>query len=364
MPHRILQIIPTLDRAGAEQQMSLLAMGLPRDEFEVHVCVLTRSGPWHDALQEAGLPVTVIGKSRRFDPLAFWRLAQQIRYFQPDLVHTWIFAANSYGRAAARWCGVPHLVAGERCVDPWKRWHQLWIDRQLSRWTDRLVTNSHGTRKFYVERGLPADKFKVIPNGIPAPPAVTPALVRDELGIPSSANCVLTVGRLWPQKRIKDLVWAADLLKGVRDDIHLLVVGEGPQRPHLERFRDRVRVADRVHLLGHREDVPALLAASDVVWLASGYEGQSNALMEAMAMSKPVVATDIVGNRELVEDGVSGLLVPVGDAAAFAQKTQELLKHPERAQRLGRAARRRMLANFSVGAMVDAYAQLYRELLG
>jgi hypothetical protein len=100
MPHRILEILPTLDRSGAEKQLLLLAAGLPRDEFEVHVCALTRGGPLWPEFQAAGVPVTVLGKAWKFDPVALWRLRQFVRRLRPDLVHTWIFAANAYGRVA------------------------------------------------------------------------------------------------------------------------------------------------------------------------------------------------------------------------------------------------------------------------
>ena len=135
-PRRILQIIPTLDRSGAERQLTLLALGLPRGEFDVHVCALTRGGPLAQDLQSAGIPVTVIGKRWKIDLRAYARLNRLVRAVRPDLVHTWLFAANAYGRWAAAACGVKCLVAGERCVDSWKGWLELAIDRRLARHTD------------------------------------------------------------------------------------------------------------------------------------------------------------------------------------------------------------------------------------
>ena len=133
MPHRILEIIPTLDRCGAEKQLVLMAAGLPRDEFEVHVCALTRGGPLEADLAAAGIPVAVLHKRWKLDPAALGRLKRHIRQLQPTLIHTWLFAANAYGRAAGLACGVKHLVACERCVDPWKTWVELSIDRYLAR---------------------------------------------------------------------------------------------------------------------------------------------------------------------------------------------------------------------------------------
>ncbi len=115
VPHRILHIIPTLDAHGAEKQLSLLATGLPGERFDVHVCALTRSGPYEAKLRDAGIPVVVIGKRWKLDPAAYSRLKRHIAQLKPDLVHTWLFAANSYGRAAALAAGVRHVVASERC---------------------------------------------------------------------------------------------------------------------------------------------------------------------------------------------------------------------------------------------------------
>ncbi len=344
----------------------LLASGLPRDEFEVEVVALTRGGPLAAPLAAAGIPVTVIGKSQRLDPRAMWRLVQLLRARRPALVHTWLFAGNSYGRVAALAAGVPHLVAAERCVDQWKASHELWLDRRLAQRSDRIVVNSSGIRDFYVAAGLPAEKFTLIPNGVL--PAVPSTLGRgqllNELGLPASARLIGAVCRLWPQKRVKDLIWATDLLKVVRDDVHLLVIGDGPERSALERYRRQVRIEDKVHFLGHRADVPALLPHFDLLWLASGYEGLPNVILEAMVAGVPVVASDIPGNRDLVVPGQTGWLAPVGDRAELARGAQRVLNDRALARQWGEAGRSRALAEFSVAAMVSRHTQLYRELLG
>ena len=167
MSKRLLHIIPTLDRGGAEKQLALLAGGLPADEFDVHVCALSRGGPLEADLAARNVPFTLIGKSRKVDPVAYRRIKRHIDRLQPDLVHTWLFAANSYGRTAALFSGVDRIVASERCVDRWKAWYELAIDRFLARRTSRIVVNSHGVRDFYVQRGLPGDKFVVIPGSVP-----------------------------------------------------------------------------------------------------------------------------------------------------------------------------------------------------
>jgi len=345
--------------------LTLLAAGLPARGFDAHVYALTRGGPLEVPLREAGIPVCVLNKSRKIDPSAYWRLKRHVQSLQPDLVQTWLFAANSYGRAAALSAGVRRIVASERCVDPWKAWHELAIDRWLARRTDRIIVNSSGVREFYERHGIAAEKFVVIPNGVE--PAGGASLARDELlaslGLPADARIIGAVNRLWPQKRVKDLIWAADLLKVIRSDVHLLIIGEGPQRDRLLRFRQQVCIEDKVHFLGARADVPQILPHCDAVWLGSEYEGLPNVVMEAMSCAVPVVATDIAGNRDLVVHGETGYLVPVGDRAGFAKYTNKLLDDRALARRLGEAGRVRMLTEFTIEKMVERHAALYRELL-
>lgn len=365
MTHAIIHIIPTLVRGGAEKQLVLLARGLPRDEFQVEVITLSADGPLRAELEAAAIPVTAIGKRWKIDPSAFARLTRELRRRQPALVHTWLFAANSYGRAAASRAGVPHIVAAERCVDRWKAWHELAIDRYLAKRSDRIVTNSTGVREFYAGHGVPAEKLVVIPNGVPpaAQSSVSRADLLAELGLPADARLIGAVGRLWPQKRVKDLIWAADVLKIIRQDAHLLIVGDGPLADRLHRFRRQSRIEDQVHFLGERNDVARLMPHFDVLWLGSAYEGQPNSVMEAMSAGVPVVATDIPGTRDLVVDGETGYLVPIGNGPAFARQTERILTDPALARRLGDAARERMHREFSVERMVERHAALYRELL-
>ena len=231
---------------------------------------------------------------------------------------------------------------------------------------ERIVTNSTAVRDFYVARRLPAERFTIIPNGVE--PARGSRFSRAELlqrlGLPPESRLLGLVGRLWPQKRIKDAIWATDLLKVIRRDVHLLIIGEGPHRERLFRFRDQVEIRDCVHFLGRRDDVPDLMPHFDVLLSTSAYEGQSNAILEAMAAGVPVVATDIPGTRDLVIDGRTGFLVPLGNRAQMARCVHRLLERPDLARQLGQAGRERVQREFTVAGMVARYVELYRELLG
>lgn len=402
---KILQIIPTLDRSGAEKQLVLLATNLPRDEFEVEVLALTRSGPLADDLTKADVPLTRIEKRLKFDPPAYVRLKRAIRRFRPDLVHTWLFAANAYGRRAALSCGVPRIVAGERCVDPWKSWYHFFIDRRLAKKTDRIVTNSSGVKEFYVAHGIPAEKFVVIPNAVSPPnpvpepfsrerlieyfnrpdaeplgdyfpvidsrydPAVRNYVPRSSLGPDRKTPFLIgMISRLWPQKRIKDALWVFQTLKVANFDFHAIIIGDGPERETLLRFRDDWKLSDRVHFVGHRDDVARFVPAFDVLLHTSDHEGQSNAILEAMVFGVPVIAMDIPGNRDLVVDGETGRLVPCCGAdfqrqrRLFVETILAVLENAPLCEKMAAAAERRVVDEFGLDRMVSRHVELYREL--
>jgi glycosyltransferase involved in cell wall biosynthesis len=363
MTIRIALIIPTMDRGGAEKQLCLLAKNLPRDQFDVHVILLTRDGPRSATLRAAGIPVSVIGKRFKADPGALLRLRRELAGLKPDIVHTWLFAANSFGRAAARWAKVPRIIASERCVDPWKTATHFWIDRRLAKCTEAITTNSSGVRDFYDGHGIDANLFRIIPNGIE--PRDADSIDRDEalsrLGVAADRRLILAVGRLWPQKRYRDLIWSGELIATLREDTTLVIIGDGPQRGELLRHRDAVTVPERVRFAGNRNDVAELLPHADLFWIGSEYEGQSNAVIEAMQAGVPVIASDIPGNRDLVTANQTGRLVPLGDTADYVRQSHDLLENAAEASRLSEAAAGRIATEFTVDAMVRNHAKLYQR---
>ena len=381
---KILLVIPTLDRCGAEKQLTLLASNLPKERFDVRVVALTRGGPYEATLREAGVPVDVIGKTAKFSPRAYWRLKKIIRDFRPDVVHTWLFAANAYGRRAAFALGVPAVVCGERCLDPWKARWQGWVDRLLEPKTDAFAVNSSGIVDFYVERGIPAEKFVVIPNAVETPASIFAdaderaaakiALLK-ELKLPYEPGrlpfLIGLVARLWPQKRVKEALWAADQLKFAQLDFYLLVVGDGPERESLLRYRDALRATDRVRFLGERSDVARLMPNFDVLWNCSAYEGQSNAILEAQSVGVPAIVSDVPGNRDLVVPGETGVLIPEFDGdrirrrTALTRETFRLLQdeNAEKRRALAAAARARVEREFSLDALIARHVELYERLV-
>ncbi|HTQ40831.1 MAG TPA: glycosyltransferase [Pirellulales bacterium] len=364
MTRRILYIVSDLQPSGTTSQLKLLAAGLAREKFELHVAALNCGGHATADLQSTGIDVAVIGRRWLLDPLAFSRLRKHIDRLQPDLVQTWQFHANAYGRAAALAAGVKGIIATERTVDTWKVDFQWAIDRRLTRRTQRIIANSVAVKNACVAHGLPAEKFTLIPNAADAPPpcALSRSDLLAELGLPAEAKLIAFVGRLEKQKRIKELIWATDQLKAVGVPAHLLIIGQGPLQNRLERYARLNQIDSRVHFLGVRDDVPCLLQHVDVLWQAGDREGHSSAVLEAMAAGVPVVAADAAGNRELVVPAETGFLVPLTERAGFARATLPLLENLVLAQRLGETAQRRVQQFHAAPQLLAAYTKVYEEL--
>lgn len=360
---RVCLIIPTLDQGGAEKQLSLLARGLKDDGLEPIVVVLTRTGPRENELTEAGVAVHHIHKRLKLDPFAWWRLRGLLKELKPDVVHTWIFAANAYGRSAALAANVPVILGSERSVDPWKNGVQFWIDRYLAKRTQGLTANSQGTIDFYSQHGIDAKSFTLIPNGIepPQPSRLSRDQALEKMGVAPGKKVIVSVGRLWPQKGYKDLIWASELLRVMREDLAYVVIGEGPERQRLEEFRDNIQGDTHVRLIGERSDVSDLLPHCDVLWNGSLYEGQSNVILEAMQCGVPVVASDIAGNRELIEHEKTGMLYGVGEVDKLTRITNYLLNNDEQRKLLAANASIHVQKEHSVQNMVRRHADLYRN---
>lgn len=382
-PIRLGLCITELDRGGAEQCLVELATRLDRQRFApVVYCLGPRpaSNPRSlaDELEQAGIEVVCFGGLGALDaPRVFWRLRRQMKRDQPRLVQTFLFHANLLGAAAARAAGVPCVVSGIRVAERDRQWHLRWA-RFGQRWIDRHVCVSEGVRQFCLRQGgLAAAKLVVIPNGVDvARFAEATPLSLASVGLPPGRRALVCIGRLDVQKGVEWLLRLMPEVFARLPNHNLLLVGDGPLRGELESIvRGDPHLNGRVHLLGFRTDVPALLAASDVLLLPSAWEGMPNVVLEAMAAEKPVVATDVEGVSELLGTAAAQQCVARlahassqtrdSDAAAqaFVEKVVAVTEDSALAARLGQQNKARARAHFSFEALVAAYSDLYLSLV-
>ncbi|MFO0427096.1 MAG: glycosyltransferase [Planctomyces sp.] len=363
---RIAFVIPTLDQSGAERQLTLLAQSLPRDLYQTHVFALNRGGYFADELRSAGIPVTILGKRFRFDPLTWYRLRKELSRFHPDIVQSYLFSANSYVRLPGICPKGCRIVVSERCVDSWKSSWQLKLDRWLVSRTDAMTANSNSVAEFYQAVGVPGNLLHVIPNSIPAPSSDVPrdrTSIQKEFGLDEDCRLIGYVGRLARQKRLEDLIWAFQLLRQVVNGSRLILIGDGPERDALADVAIKLDCRNLITFTGHRDDADRLMEGLDVFCLASEFEGMSNSLMEAMAMGIPCVASNIPSNRELIRSEENGLLFEPGNAPDLMKQLRRVLDDPDLAIRLGEAGHQQIVGNHSVDRMVSEHCRLYESLL-
>ncbi|MDI6893219.1 MAG: glycosyltransferase [Bacillota bacterium] len=287
-----------------------------------------------------------------------------IRRLRPHVVHT---HASLAGRVAARLGGVPVVYTKHNVVriptaagvvppaaGPAKRLFNRWSGRLLA---DRVIAVSGAVGMQLAEAGFDPRRVVTIPNGIDLRPFVGVEARRERpLGYR-----VGTAARLTYQKGLDILIEAAARVVAGEPRARFVIGGEGPERPRLEEMIRARGLEGRVTLAGFVQDVPAFLAGLDIYVLSSRYEGLPLATLEAMAAALPVVATDVGGVAEAVVDGVTGLLVPPGDAAALAAAILALLRDPERVRSLGRAGRQRVEAQFDCELMAARVVDVYRQ---
>lgn len=368
---KILQIIPNMARGGAERQCVNLSLGLARRGHDVHVALLNQvklrvasselrdcNKPLSDELLDGGVKVHCIGKRFKIDPLAFIRLCDVISEIRPDVAHTWLFAPNCYGRAAAKLCGVPKIYGNERCLNPWKSKPFELIDSVFNRFSTAVTTNTKSFEK---------NGYIFIPNGVDVNKLIdqsgreSRADILSEFGLKPTAFVIACVARLWHQKRLKWAIWSMDVMRRMHPDSHLLIIGDGPQRNRLMRYRQLYWAEEYVHFLGARSDVPRILRAADVLWLSSLYEGQPNAVLEAMALGVPTVSAKIPAVEEFITHEENGFLVDPNDIPGFARWTTHLLEIPGLKEKIASNARETIHQKFDLETMVSTYENLYQS---
>lgn len=356
MSIRVLEVIPTLRRAGAENMVASLASRLDRDRFQTGVVSLY--DPFPNGL-EPGVPVWYLAKRRGLDARMVSRLAHVFREFRPDIVHTHSYVLRYTLPAAwrARPRALVHTVhnLAEKEADR--------LGRAIQRFAFRhgvvpVAIAAAVARSFRAAYGR--EPAATIPNGIDTAAYSRPearAGWRSAHGFGEDDVLVVSVARLEPQKNPLALV-EAFARAGVG---HLLIAGDGSLLEAARLRAAHLGIASRVHFLGVRTDVPELLSASDIFALASDWEGNPLSVMEALAAGLPVVATSVGGVPELVSDGVTGILAPPGDVGALAGALESLARDPQRRREMG-AAGRECSKRFDVSAMVAAYAALFEEV--
>lgn len=378
-PLRVLYVINGLGEGGAERSLSEMLPELVRRGVEpTVVCLYRRQEGVQQQVLDGGFVVRFLPSPKLRERVRALNAIVEER--RPALIHTTIFEADLAGRLAGRRSGVPVLTTlvsttyapirrADPNVKPWKLRALQLVDGWTARhWATHLHANSETVKEAAVrDLGVAPERVTVIRRSrdtmrLGQPSAERRLLVRERLGVASDATLVLNVGRQKYAKGQRTLLEAAALLAPRYGDLLVLVAGRaGNLTSRLMALHERLGLGDRVRFLGHRDDVPDLLAASDVFAFPSLYEGSPGAVMEAMALDVPVVASDIPSVREVTADD-SALLVPPDDATALAEAIGTVIEDPKTAWLRATRARTRFLQRFTVDQVADETMTLYERL--
>jgi glycosyltransferase involved in cell wall biosynthesis len=340
-----------LDVGGQETLLVEMGRHADRSRFALHFVSLGHAGAIADDLEACGWPVTALGQPSGLKPRLVSQLARLLRNLRPTVVHTHDNRSLIYGAPAARLARVPRVIHTRHGRNTGANARQIGLIRLLSRLVDRYVPVSRDAESLSLREGIPAAKVQVIHNGID--------LERFAFTGPAPGGPVVAVARLHPEKGVDTLVQAASIASRRNPDLRIEVAGDGPFRPELQQMIAELGLMGNLSLLGAVRDVPSLLARAGLFVLPSRSEGVSLSLLEAMARGLPVAATQVGGTPEVVEDGVTGLLVPREDPRALADTLLRLSAETELARRMGAAGRERVVRLFDIRRMVAEYEAFY-----
>ena len=364
-PLFILYLIYGFRIGGAERHLLDLCKGLDRRKFRPEIIYFHRDEQMLSEYRQAGIPCTIFPvKGGELTLREIWRLSRVIKKLSPDVVHVHLFHASRFGTLAAFLAGSKRIVRTKHNVrepgrKPGKR-DRLWR-LFLPLILTRIVAVSRAIAKqirtpYVIYNGIDTDYFD--PKFID--PTTHAAYARD-FGVDGSP-VIGIAARLTRQKGHPVLLKAFSQLVSDWPNAQLLIAGEGEELRTLEVLTHDLNLTEHVQFLGSIRNVREFLAVLDIFVHPSHYEGLGIAVIEAMSMARPIVATNLDGLAELITDGVDGLLVEPNNPAALAAAMNRVLRDPALAEQLGRQARKRVVENFSLETMISKYEELYLEL--
>ncbi|HMF60444.1 MAG TPA: glycosyltransferase [Vicinamibacterales bacterium] len=355
VPTPVAVFMTAFEPGGTERQMSELIRRLDAQRFRVHVACFHKRGAWLPRVLERAASVVefpIHGFARAATAAQMLSFARWCRRERIAVVQTCDMYSNIFGLPGAALARVPVRIGSRRELNPDKSPGQIRLQRLAYRTATKVVANSPAARQMLEAEGLATGSIAVIPNG------VDPIF----FGSPERTGpvrTVITVANLRPEKSHETLLAAAASLISSHPSLRFQIVGDGPRRHELERIAATLGLSAHVEFLGHREDVPALLAAADAFVLPSRTEAFPNSAIEAMAAGIPVVACAVGGLLDLIQNGRTGLLVPPDDSAALAAALLALADDPRRAHAIGAAGRRLVQQRYSFDRMVGSFDDLY-----
>ena len=362
---RILHLITELEPGGAENLLLNICRGLDKEKFNLIVGYISGPGTLANQIRRTGVRVVDLTHRGKIDLFLLFRLIFLMRKKRVKIVHTHLVHASIVGRVAAKLAGVKILVTTRHyAYDLKERSFTYWLERKLAGFNRMTIAISKAVRDYLIRKeNYDCKKVTVIYNTVDLR-LFDLNMVKES--VTNSDNYLIgSVGRLHPQKGHSILIQSMSAVIREFRKTRLLIIGSGSLRMELENLARNLKVSDHVTFLGLKSplEVIEILRGVNLFVLASNWEGFGIAVIEAMALSKPVVATAVEGLHEVIEDGRTGFLVPQGDPQALAEKVIYLLKNRDLSTEMGKEGRKRVETLFSLDNMIVKLERLYRDLL-
>jgi len=367
----ILFVIDGLEFGGGERVFLQLASGL-KERYKIFVATNT-DGTFAHELKKLAIEHFSLKMTRQLDFKPIRQIRDIIRRNKIDLVHSQGVRADFFTRVAARIADSPHILCTVAMpvegfdIGPFRKSIYRFLDHLSERYVERFIVVSDSLKKILIEkRRIPTERVVRIYNGIEVNqyhPDLKETDVRNQLAIANSKPLIGAIGRMVWQKGFEFLIRAIPDIIEVAPETRFLLVGQGPLRPDLERLARQLNISDKVIFAGFRSDIQHILSAINILVVPSILEGFPMITLEAMAMAKPIVATQIQGIAEQISDLREGILVPPKNSSALAAAALRLINDKKLASSLGMAARRKIECCFSIERMINETEQVYLSLL-
>ncbi len=367
---KVVHLLYSLEMGGAERLVLSIVKHLDRSKYD-GIIYSFKGGSLERELIRSKINYHVVGKKSRFDAQFPLKLHEALTRERVQVLHCHLFSPNFWGRIVGKVCGIKSIITTEHSMAYRKSFSQKVTERMLCVLSSKIVAVSEAVRQSQIDQGkIPPERIVTIRNGLEVD-AVTAAangiegrkILRDQFGVKDDELLILSVGRLIVAKGYENLLLAMPRILESVKKAKLIITGEGPLDGELKKLTQDLRISDKVIFTGLRHDVYNIIAASDLCVMSSVREGLSIALLEYMALGKPVVATDVGANAEVIEQGKSGLIVPIKSSNAIADAVINLINDMNAARRMGDSARQRINNNFNIIETVRQLENLYTSLV-
>lgn len=376
MSHRILFVIENLFSLGPAQQLKILADSLVAKGYEIHVAVVGQYMFEPKEWNRNGIKTYFVNGDDK-TPLHTMRdgyyvvkeLRQLIRKIAPQIVHSWCGSSElltllaAYNYPFIKPLKRIRLLSTELYLQPEKRISRQAIENKLSRRVERMIVPHRSVKAHLVENGYREERISVIPNALPSFSSVDPFEakrdLRERLGVHEDSKIAGTVAELHHRTRLKDLIWATDLLNCIRDDFEFLIIGTGKQLRQLKRFAALTESNSRIHFVGHPESPEQMVNGLDFYWQSHLRDPVSGNLLSAMSQGIPAISVLGEGTESVIRHQETGFAVNFGARDEFARWTKYLIEQTDSAEQLAEQGQEHVIAQFDESKMVDAYIRVY-----